>query len=241
MRRPIRIRSHGSCWPRRITRATASCNRCRASNGCRPRAGRLPPLAVTNRTKAKKRARITPRFIIFTRRTTASCRAKNRIKLSVIRSSMTLRSAVISAFSLTLLRTAAFAQAPVDSPMLPDAEIHKILADRIGSENLGIGIVAGIIDAKGRRIVSYGSLAKVDKRPLNGDTVFEIGSMTKVFTSLVLMDMVQKGEVAVTDPISKYLPVSVKVPERNGKKISLQDLATQSSGLPRLPSNLNPT
>jgi D-alanyl-D-alanine-carboxypeptidase/D-alanyl-D-alanine-endopeptidase len=153
---------------------------------------------------------------------------------------MTLRAAFISAFSLMLLRTAAFAQAPADSPILPDAEIRKILADRIGLENLGIGIVAGVIDAKGRRIVSYGSLAKDDKRPLNGDTVFEIGSMTKVFTSLVLMDMVQKGEVAVTDPISKYLPASVKVPERKGKKITLQDLATQSSGLPRMPTNFKP-
>ena len=87
---------------------------------------------------------------------------------------MTLRAAFISAFSLMLLRTAAFAQAPADSPILPDAEIRKILADRIGLENLGIGIVAGVIDAKGRRIVSYGSLAKDDKRPLNGDTIFEL-------------------------------------------------------------------
>ncbi len=80
--------------------------------------------------------------------------------------------------------------------------------------------------------MAYGSLAKNDKRPLNGDTVFEIGSITKVFTGLALMDMVQKGEVSVTDPVSKYLPAAVKVPERNGKKITLQDLATQSSGLP---------
>ncbi len=64
--------------------------------------------------------------------------------------------------------------------------------------------------------------------------------MTKVFTSLVLMDMVQKGEVAVTDPVSKYLPATVKVPERNSKKITLQDLSTQSSGLPRMPANFHP-
>jgi CubicO group peptidase (beta-lactamase class C family) len=97
-----------------------------------------------------------------------------------------------------------------------------------------------VIDAKGRRLVAYGSLAKDDQRPLNGDTIFEIGSITKVFTSLVLMNMVQKGEVAVTDPVSKYLPVSIKVPERNGRKITLQDLSTQSSGLPRMPANFQP-
>src|ERR1700739_2511623 len=146
---------------------------------------------------------------------------------------MTLRTAFIFATSMILLRTGVFAQAPVDSPVPPDAEIRKILADRVGAETLGSAIVVGVIDAKGRRVVAYGSLAKDDKRPLNGDTVFEIGSITKVFTSLVLMDMVQKGEVAVNDPISKYLPASVKVPERNDKKITLQDLSTQSSGLPR--------
>jgi D-alanyl-D-alanine-carboxypeptidase/D-alanyl-D-alanine-endopeptidase len=135
------------------------------------------------------------------------------------------------AVSMLLLATLAPAQPPADS------EIRKILADRIGPDTLGIGIVVGVIDANGRRIVSYGSLAKNDKRPLNGDTIFEIGSMTKVFTSLVLMDMVQKGEVALTDPVSKYLPASVKVPERNGRKITLEDLSTQSSGLPRMPSN----
>ncbi len=151
-----------------------------------------------------------------------------------------MRNAFAVAIGLILARVAMFAQAPVDSPAPPDTEIRKILADRIGSENLGIGIVVGVIDAKGRRVVAYGSLAKDDKRPLNGDTIFEIGSMTKVFTSLVLMDMVQKGEVALTDPVSKYLPESVKVPERNNQKITLQDLSTQSSGLPRMPSNFKP-
>jgi len=153
---------------------------------------------------------------------------------------MTARNALVFTVNTILVGTLALAQPPPDSPVPSDTEIRKILADRIGSENSGVGIVVGVIDAKGRRVIAYGSLAKDDKRPLNGDTIFEIGSMTKVFTSLVLMDMVQKGEVAVTDPVSKYLPATVKVPERNGKKITLQDLSTQSSGLPRMPSNFKP-
>jgi serine-type D-Ala-D-Ala carboxypeptidase/endopeptidase len=141
---------------------------------------------------------------------------------------------------LFLLAVQMFAQPAVHLTLPPDSQIRQILSSRIGAENLGVGIVVGVIDARGRRIVAYGSLAKDDKRPLNGDTVYEIGSMTKVFTSLVLMDMVQRGEVALTDPISKYLPASVKVPERNNRKITLQDLSTQSSGLPRMPSNFKP-
>ena len=130
--------------------------------------------------------------------------------------------------------------APAFSQVPSDTEIRKILADRVGAENNGTGIVVGVVDANGRRIVAYGSLAKNDNRKLDGNTVFEIGSMTKVFTSLVLMDMVRRGEVALTDPISKYLPETVKAPERNGRRITLADLSTQSSGLPRLPTNLTP-
>ena len=130
--------------------------------------------------------------------------------------------------------TTAFTQVP------SDAEIHKILTDRVGAANNGIAIVVGIVDANGRRVVSYGSLAKNDPRKLDADTVFEIGSMTKVFTSLVLMDMVRHGELALTDPVAKYLPASVKIPERNGRQITLADLSTQSSGLPRMPDNFTP-
>ena len=144
-----------------------------------------------------------------------------------------LGSALASIFSLTVISAQ-------PSTVPSDAEIRKILENRIDRDHHGVGIVVGVIEPKGRRVVYWGSLAKDGKRLVNGDTVFEIGSMTKVFTSLILMDMVQKGEVALTDPVSKFLPPTVKIPERNGMKITLQDLSTQSSGLPRMPSNLAP-
>ena len=124
--------------------------------------------------------------------------------------------------------------------MPTDADIRKILVERIDSFHQGVGIVVGVIDAHGRRVVAYGSLDQDDKRPLNGDTVFEIGSVTKVFTSLLLADMVQRGEVALSAPVSKYLPADVKVPERGGHAITLIDLSTHTSGLPRMPSNFHP-
>jgi CubicO group peptidase (beta-lactamase class C family) len=132
------------------------------------------------------------------------------------------------------------AQSTADSPLPADAEIRRILIERIDTDKQSVGIVVGVIEPKGRRIIAYGALENNDKRPLNGDTVFEIGSVTKVFTSLALADMVQHGEVALDDPIAKYLPPDVRVPQRGGHTITLLDLSTQTSGLPRLPSNLFP-
>jgi serine-type D-Ala-D-Ala carboxypeptidase/endopeptidase len=122
-----------------------------------------------------------------------------------------------------------------------DADIHKMLAERVDAlaagEN-GIGIVIGVVGPQGRRVISYGHLSQGDLRPLDGDTGFEIGSVTKVFTALLLADMVRKGEVALADPVAKYLPASVKVPERNGRSITLLDLATHTAGLPFMPDEL---
>ena len=102
------------------------------------------------------------------------------------------------------------------------------------------GIVIGVLEADGStRIVSYGS-AGPDARPLGPRSVFEIGSINKTFTATLLADMVARGEVALDDPVLKYLPEDVTVPSRGGREITLLDLATHTSGLPRLPDNLKP-
>jgi CubicO group peptidase (beta-lactamase class C family) len=98
-----------------------------------------------------------------------------------------------------------------------DAEIRQLLVKRIDEDRESVGIVIGVIDPTGRRIVSYGHLEKGDKRPLDGNTPFEIGSITKVFTALL------------DDPIAKYLPPTVTVPARDDRQITLVDLATHTS------------
>ena len=122
--------------------------------------------------------------------------------------------------------------------VLSTDEIRAILVRRIDQQKQAVGIVVGVVEPDGRRVVAYGNLANGDPRTLDGDTVFEIGSVTKVFTSLLLAEMVNRKEVALDDPAAKYLPESVKMPEWNGKSITLLDLSTHSSGLPRVPGNL---
>jgi CubicO group peptidase (beta-lactamase class C family) len=91
-----------------------------------------------------------------------------------------------------------------------------------------------LLDADGtRRVVAVGGGAPADG-------VFEIGSITKVFTAAILADMVARGRVRLDDPVAQLLPATVKVPSRNGRRITLLDLATQSSGLPSLPTNFAP-
>ena len=71
-------------------------------------------------------------------------------------------------------------------------------------------------------------------------SIFEIGSITKGFTGLVLADMVRRGEVSLDDPASKYARPGAKLPMRDGKPITLRDLVTQTSGLPRMPPGMRP-
>src|SRR5437763_4638303 len=109
------------------------------------------------------------------------------------------------AMSIFAILTSGFA----GTPAVPsDDEIRKILAERVWENEKAVGIVVGVIDPQGRRIISYGHRDVGDARPLDGDTVFEIASVTKVFTALLLADMVEKNEVALSDPASKYLPAA---------------------------------
>jgi CubicO group peptidase (beta-lactamase class C family) len=121
--------------------------------------------------------------------------------------------------------------------ILSTEEIREILAKRVDQQKQAVGIVVGVIEPAGRRVVAYGNLANGDPRTLDGDTIFEIGSVTKVFTSLLLADMVNRKEVTLDDPAAKYLPEKVNMPERSGKSITLHDLSTHRSGLPPLPGN----
>jgi len=119
-------------------------------------------------------------------------------------------------------------------------EIRRILQGRRGMQSGDIGLAVGIVSEKGSQTVSYGKLSRGSDREIDGDTVLEIGSITKVFTSILLADMVEHGEVSLNDPIAKFLPKSVRVPTKDGKEITLVDLSTHTSGLPRLPTNLAP-
>jgi CubicO group peptidase (beta-lactamase class C family) len=126
--------------------------------------------------------------------------------------------------------------ATTKSSRLPDPdEVKALLVQLVDVEKRAPGIVVGMIadDPQERWVVGYGRLSATDDRVPDGGTVFEIGSITKVFTGILLAQAVLHGEVKLDDPISMYLPEGVTVPEYEGKSITPLDLATHTSGLPR--------
>lgn len=125
-----------------------------------------------------------------------------------------------------------FAQVPIDS--------IKAIIKREVTNKRSKSIIVGIVDANGRQIVAEGYKSDQNHTLPDGNTIYEIGSITKVFTSLVLADMSIKHQLNLTDPISKFLPKTVKIPVRNGKEISLLSLSTHRSGMPRFPYNVDP-
>jgi CubicO group peptidase (beta-lactamase class C family) len=121
-----------------------------------------------------------------------------------------------------------------------DSEILRIISARIKDRKQRVGIVVGLVGPEGRRIVAHGHFGKDDPRFVDANTVFEIGSVTKIFTALLLADMIQHNEVKLDDPVTKHLPADAVIPQRGGKEITLVDLATHTSGLPRIPDNFSP-
>lgn len=117
----------------------------------------------------------------------------------------------------------------------PDEAVREFVRPYI-EKGQAKGIVVGLIEPDGsRRVLTFGEAGE-GARPLAASSVFEIGSITKTFTGTVLADMVRRGEVKLDDPVAKYLPDGVRVPSRNGRQITLLDLATHRSGLPRMPT-----
>ena len=117
------------------------------------------------------------------------------------------------------------------------AQVKSFIFDQIVNKSKA-AIVIGFVDPDGTKIFSFGNMSTAHNIPVNQNTFFNIGSITKTFTTLLLADMVKQGIVNLNDPVEKFLPPIVKVPQFNGKKITLEDLADHTSGLPEWPSNV---
>ncbi|GJM26895.1 MAG: penicillin-binding protein [Phycisphaerae bacterium] len=124
------------------------------------------------------------------------------------------------------------------SPVIPK-DVEETIRARV-KNGYAPSIVIGVIDENGSTVMAHGWASRERLRKVDADTVYEIGSITKAFTGILLADMVNKGEVALDDPISKHLPTDIDTPTKDDKEITLLTLSNHTSGLPRLPTNMVP-
>ena len=119
------------------------------------------------------------------------------------------------------------AVAPVQAPEMQSLMNRDLDALRRSGAFVHGGVSIGISIHGVRRVFAYGTA-----KP---DSIFEIGSVTKTFTALALAQMAQQGLVKLDEPVRDLLPPGT-VEKPNGAEITLLDLATHHSGLPRMPS-----
>jgi D-alanyl-D-alanine-carboxypeptidase/D-alanyl-D-alanine-endopeptidase len=127
------------------------------------------------------------------------------------------------------------AMAPVkvaDMQAVMSGDLEQALKSGALAPATSAGVTIGIVQHGERRVFAFGSA-----KP---DSIFEIGSITKTFTGLILAQMVEQRLVKLDEPVRELLPVGT-VAKPQGTEVSLLDLTTQHSGLPRMPDNFKPT
>ena len=112
-----------------------------------------------------------------------------------------------------------------------DRDLAAALAGGALAANTNSGVAIGVEQHGTRRILVYGAVKE--------NSIFEIGSISKTFTGLILAQMVEQHKVTLNNPVRELLPPGT-APKPNGPEITLLDLADQHSGLPRLPDNFHP-
>ncbi len=129
---------------------------------------------------------------------------------------------------------------PATSYGIDDQERIDPFARQLIQDRMVVGLVIGIVKGENSRVIAYGEIIKGSGIAPDGNTLYEIGSVSKVFTCVLLASLIQSGDVNLKDPLQKHLPPSVTVPVYDGKPITLEHLATHTSGLPRMPDNFKP-
>jgi CubicO group peptidase (beta-lactamase class C family) len=109
--------------------------------------------------------------------------------------------------------------------------------DPEGADGKALGMAVGVFGPSVRDVLGYGTTVKRGALVPDADTIFELGSITKVFTGLLLAHEVTSGRMKADDPVGTYLPAGTRVPEYQGEPIRLTHLGTHTSALPDYPDN----
>lgn len=137
-----------------------------------------------------------------------------------------------------LLLAGALATAPATSAELP-ADTAPLVEEAIANGDY-VGLVVVLVEGDQVTTRSFGLASKDTKKPVDADTVFQIGSITKTFTGTLLADAVLGGRLKLEDSVQSQLPAGVTIAQVGPRPMTLQDVATHWSGLPRLEPGFAP-
>lgn len=121
-----------------------------------------------------------------------------------------------------------------------ERRVDQIAQPLIDNESL-VGCVVGVLSSGETIVQGFGEVARGSGAKPDGKTVYEIGSISKALTGTLLADLAERSVLSVDDELQAHLPKGSTAPERDEQPITLAHLATHTSGLPRMPANLQPS
>ena len=140
---------------------------------------------------------------------------------------------------LLLLASVLCLDAVAEPPVIPE-EVKTRVRQRVDS-GYTPGVVICMVNADGRSYFNYGKTGHAPgSQAVDSTTLYEIASVTKTFTTVLLADMVRTGDVSLGDTVGSFLPAGVNMPANGGDAITLEQLANHTSGIPTTPPNLIP-
>jgi D-alanyl-D-alanine-carboxypeptidase/D-alanyl-D-alanine-endopeptidase len=132
--------------------------------------------------------------------------------------------------------TAATAEGKAPAPKSFDEQLQALIQPLI-DDQWATGMLIGVVREKETKVYSFGRISADNPNAPDENTLFEIGSVTKVFTTTMLSEMVMQKLVSLDDPIQNYLPAEVVAAKRIEQAITLRELATHTAGLPAVADN----
>lgn len=118
-----------------------------------------------------------------------------------------------------------------------DRQIDSLVTDFLRKHKT-VGLSIGILRGDSTFYFNYGETAKGNGQLPARSTLYEIGSISKTFTATLLADAARRGRIDMNAPVNNFLPDSLPILQKNGKRVTLTMLANHTSGMPRLPTNL---
>lgn len=124
---------------------------------------------------------------------------------------------------------------PLETQM--DQDIHQAFVDYRGKINT-VGLTIGVLKDDQSFFYGYGETQKGNRQVPDSTTFFEIGSITKVFTSIAALDFLRERNLSVETPIKAFLPDDLPALKKDGAEVNFKHLMTHTSGLPYMPDNM---